>query len=151
VAGHGWSLWSARGQSGANGLEDGGLVVDGRAYGLCPGFPNPAELELADILPGSGIVYGVIGYPGLAQVHLYASTAGTFDTGQALPAPAVMVVHGASFFIGTLPKSACGYPSLELNAAAREGSSQHNLGFGRCVAGKLAEITSSQGQWAVAR
>jgi len=61
------------------------------------------------------------------------------------------VVHGVSFFIGMLPKSACGYPSLELNAAAREGSSQHNLGFGRCVAGKLAEITSSQGQWTVAR
>jgi len=27
VAGHGWSLWSARGQSGANGLEDAGLVT----------------------------------------------------------------------------------------------------------------------------
>jgi len=151
VAGHGWSLWSARGQSGATGLEDGGLVVDGRAYGLCPGFPNPAELELADVVPGTGIVYGVIGYPGLATVHLYTSTAGTFDTGQALPAPAVTVVHGVSFFIGTLPRSACAYPSLELNAAARDGSSQHNLGFGRCVTGKLVEITSSQGAWSVGR
>src|ERR1700678_864831 len=80
VAGHSWSLWSARGQSGENGLEEGGLVIDGRAYGLCPGFPNPAELELADTGP-AGLAYGVIGYPGLAKVDLYQSTAGTFDRG----------------------------------------------------------------------
>jgi len=61
------------------------------------------------------------------------------------------VVHGVSFFIGTLPRSACAYPSLELNAAARDGSSQHNLGFGRCVTGKLVEITCSQGAWSVGR
>ena len=149
VAGHRWSLWSARGQSGANGLEDGGLVLDGRAYGLCPGFPNPAELEVADV--GTGVVYGVIGYSGRATVHLYASTTGTFDTGQPLPAPSVIVVHGVSFFIGTLPKSACAYPSLELNAAAKQGSSQHNLGFGKCVTGKLVPITASQGIWSVGR
>jgi hypothetical protein len=149
AAGHAWSLWSARGQSGANGLEDGGLVLDGRAYGLCPGFPNPAELELADV--GTGIVYGVIGYSGLAKVHLYTSTTGTFDTGQPLPAPSVIVVHGVSFFIGTLPKPACAYPSLELNAAAKQGSSQHNLGFGKCVTGKLVPITASQGIWSIGR
>jgi len=150
VAGHSWSLWSARAQSGANGLEEGGLVIGGRAYGLCPGFPNPAELELADIGP-AGLVYGVIGYPGLAQVHLYTSTTGTFDTGQVLPAPSVTVVHGVSFFIGTLPKSACDYRSLELNSAAKQGSSQHNLGFGSCVTGKLVQITASQGIWTTGR
>jgi hypothetical protein len=61
------------------------------------------------------------------------------------------VVHGVSFFIGMLPKSACAYPSLELNAAAREGSSQHNFGFGSCVAGRLVEITASQGVWTIGR
>jgi hypothetical protein len=149
AAGHSWSLWSAHGQSGANGLEDGGLLIDGRAYGLCPGFPNPAELELANV--GTGLVYGVIGYPGLAKVQLYTSTVGTFNVGLALPAPAVTVVHGVSFFIGALPKSACDYPSLELNSAAKDGSSQHNLGFGSCVAGKLVSITSSMGEWSVGR
>ena len=150
VAGHSWILWSARGQSGANGLEDGGLVLDGRAYGLCPGYPNPAELELADVGP-AGVVYGVIGYHGRAKVSLYQSTAGTFDKGTPLPAPAVTLINGVSFFIGTLPKSACDYPSLELNAAAKLGSSQHNLGFGRCVTGKLVDITASQGVWNVGR
>jgi hypothetical protein len=149
VAGHSWSLWSARGQSGANGLENGGLVLDGRAYGLCPGFPNPAELELADV--GTGIAYGVIGYPGRAKVDLYKSTVGTFDRGARLPAPSVTVVHGVSFFIGTLPRSACDYRSLELNATAKQGSSQHNLGFGRCATGKLVQITASQGVWSVGR
>jgi hypothetical protein len=61
------------------------------------------------------------------------------------------VVHGVSFFIGALPKSACDYPSLELNSAATDGSSQHNLGFGSCVAGKLVSITSSMGEWSVNR
>jgi hypothetical protein len=60
-------------------------------------------------------------------------------------------VHGVSFFIGTLPKPACDYPSLELNASAMQGSSQHNLGFGRCVSGKLVAITASMGQWTVSQ
>jgi hypothetical protein len=30
-------------------------------------------------------------------------------------------------------------------------SSQHNLGFGRCVAGRLVKITASQGVWTVGR
>jgi len=58
-------------------------------------------------------------------------------------------VDGVSFFIGTLPRSACDYHSLELNSAAREGSSQHNLGFGSCVSGKLVQITDSMGAWSV--
>jgi hypothetical protein len=82
-----------------------GLIIGSRAYGLCPGFPNPAELELADIGP-HGIAYGVIGYHGLARVHLYTSTVNTFDTGQALPTPTVKVVGGLTFF-GALPRSAC--------------------------------------------
>jgi hypothetical protein len=103
---------------------------------------------MADV-GSAAVVYGVIGYPGLAKVQLYTSTAGTFDRGTALPGPSVRVVHGVSFFIGTLPRSACDYPSLELNSAAKEGSSQHNLGFGSCVGGKLVEITESMGAWNV--
>ena len=128
------------------GIEDGGLVVGGRAYGLCPGYPNPAELELADVAGGHGLAFGVVGYPGRAKVQLYKSTAGTFDTGKALPAPQVKVVDGVSFFIGTLPQSACDYPSLELNATSPGVSDEHNLGFGACTAG-LVPITASQGIW----
>jgi hypothetical protein len=146
TGGIGWSLWSADGQSGATGLEDGGLVIGGRAYGLCPGYPNPAELELADI-GGRALAFGVVGYPGLARVELYRSTVGTFDRGQLLAAPSVQVVHGVSFFIGTLPGSACSYRSLELNTTSPGVSAEHNLGFGSCTAGELVPITASQGEW----
>jgi hypothetical protein len=47
-----------------------------------------------------------------------ARTVNIFDTGQALPGPSVSVVCGVSFFIGTLPTSACAYPSLEHNSTA---------------------------------
>jgi hypothetical protein len=146
VQGQVWSLWSAKGQSGANGIENGGLVLDGRAYGLCPGYPNPAELQLIDV-GSNGVVAGVVGYPGLAKIVLSESSAGTFDVGQALPSPSVRPVDGVSFFIGTLPESACDYSSLELNTTSPGVSAEHNLGFGTCVANELVPITESQGVW----
>jgi len=147
TGGQAWTLWSKKGQTGARGIEDGGLVINNRAYGLCPGYPNPAELELADVTGGHGLAFGVVGYPGLAKVWLYKSTTGTFDTGEALPAPQVKVVDGVSFFIGTLPQSACDYPSLELNATSPGVSDEHNLGFGTCTTSHLVPITASQGIW----
>ena len=150
IAGQSWSLWSKNGESGANGLENAGLVVNGHAYGLCPGFPNPAELELLDA--GSrGIVYGVIGYPGKAKVQLSLTTVHTFESHQALPAPTVQVVNGVSFFIGTLPRSACDYSALELNSTSKSYSAEHNFGFASCVKNELVPITASQGIWQLQR
>jgi hypothetical protein len=146
VQGQAWTLWSAKGQSGANGIENGDLVLGGRAYGLCPGYPNPAELQLIDA-GSNGLVVGVVGYPGLAKIALSESSAGTFDVGQALPPPSVQIVDGVSFFIGTLPESACNYSSLELNITSPGVSAEHNLGFGTCVANELVPITESQGIW----
>ncbi len=48
VGGHAWTLWSKHGEKGSAALENAGLVLDGKAYGLCPGFPNPAELEMVN-------------------------------------------------------------------------------------------------------
>jgi DNA-binding beta-propeller fold protein YncE len=146
IEGMSWSLRTASGQSGANAIENGALILNGRAYGLCPGFPNPAELQLVDA-GANGIVVGVVGYPDKATVQLSESTAGTFATGTSLPVPDVQVVQGVSFFIGSLPQSACDYPSIELNATAAGVSTQHNLGFGTCVANQIVPITESQGEW----
>jgi hypothetical protein len=146
TGGQAWTLWSKKGESGARGIEDGGLIIGGRTYGLCPGYPNPAELELADT-GTQGLAYGIIGYRGLAKIWLYKSTAGTFDTGTKLPAPQVKIVDGISFFIGTLPRSVCDYPALELNTTSPGVSDEHNLGFGTCTPGKLIPITASQGIW----
>jgi hypothetical protein len=146
IEGTSWSLRTASGQSGANAIENGALILNGRAYGLCPGFPNPAELQLVNAA-ANGIVVGVVAYPGKATVQLSESTAGTFAAGTSLPDPDVQIIQGVSFFIGSLPKSACDYPSIELNATAAGVSAQHNLGFGACAANQIVPITESQGEW----
>ena len=64
-----------------------------------------------------------------------------------LLAQTARLIDGTSFFIGKLPASACSHRSLELDVKADDNSSQHNLGFGTCVPGKLVEITDSMGSW----
>jgi hypothetical protein len=112
-------------------------VLGGRWYGLCPGFQNPAELELIDA--GSrGIVFGYVANPG---VSIQLSSAA------ALPAPASDQVQGGTFFIGLLPKSACAYSTMQLKAARAANTDVHQLGSGTCHAGQLVAIQASQGIW----
>ena len=137
VGGQPWSLWSEKGVTGVDGIENGGLVLAGRWYGLCPGPPNPAEFELVDA--GShGVVYGYVANPGNYAVTL---TPGT------LSAPLVRPVQGGTFFIGLLPRSACAYSSMVLNATTSSVTDEHHLGFGTCRAGQLVAIQESDGSW----
>jgi hypothetical protein len=137
VGGQPWSLWSEKGVTGVDGIENGGLVLGGRWYGLCPGPPNPAEFELVDA--GShGVVYGYVANPGNYAVKL---TPGT------LSAPVVRQVQGGTFFIGLLPRSACAYPSPVLDATTSSVTDEHHLGFGACRAGQLVTIQESDGSW----
>ena len=147
-------MWSKHGQSGANALENGSIVVDGTAHGLCPGFPNPGEMELLDPNRGGhGLAYGIVGYAGAAKIDIYRSTGGTFDRGQLLSTATGQVVNGVAFFITTLPGSACGYRSLEMNTTSKSGSTEHNLGFStsHCTPGQLVPINDSQGDWGAGR
>jgi hypothetical protein len=163
IEGQAWTLWAAKGQTGASALENGGLVFNGREYGLCPGYPNPSESELI-ATNGDAIIYGVVNYPGLATVHVGTGEQGfTMDT--TLPSPHAMVVDGVSFYIGTLPKSACDYSYLVIDTSSGSYTAQHNIGFGTngagegysitnnpgnvgaCVPGKLDPLSFSQGQW----
>ena len=124
------------------------MILDGHAYGLCPGFPNPAEFELIDPPSGgSGIVIGVTGYAGDASAKVFVGTRNTFNTGTLLYGGHIVSADGTGFFIGQLPKSACNYRSLELNVNAGSGASQHNLEFGSCNPGKLVTITGGMGAW----
>ena len=108
TAGQNWSLWSKNGQSGATGLEDGGVVVDGVAHGVCPGFPNPAEMELLEPSGGGdGIAYGVIGYTGTAKVAIYSDTFGNFATTKLVGSTTAQKVNGVGFFLTPLSQSAC--------------------------------------------
>jgi DNA-binding beta-propeller fold protein YncE len=139
VAGQPWTLWAKQGVTGVNAIEDGGVVLGGRWYGLCAGYPNQGEMELIDAGP-RGIVYGFVAFPGQIGVKL--------TSGGALPAPQVRrVAAGISFFIGELPGSACTYSTMTLNATGASGSSMHHLGFGTCQDGRLVAITGSNGVW----
>ena len=164
IEGKAWSLWSAHGQSGAAGIEDGGLVFDGREYGLCAGYPNPSETEMIDT-GGDAIIYGVVDYPGLAKVQVGTGAIGSLAMGTALPSPHVSVVDGVSFYIGTLPHSSCSYSYFEINTTSPSYSTEHNIGFGgngvgqgysitnnpgnagACVTGKLDPLSYSEGVW----
>jgi hypothetical protein len=150
TAGESWSLWSKKGQHGATGIEDGGLVVDGIAHGMCPGFPNPAEMELVEPSGGGhGIAYGVIGYAGTAKVAIYRDTFGNFATTQLIGSTTARNVNGVGFFITQLSQSACDVPGVEMNTASSNYSAEHNLAFSTsdCKNGQLVPISDSQGIW----
>ena len=119
---------SKKGLKGGPGLEEGGVIIDGVAHGLCAGFPNPAEIELLDPCGGGDVIaYGVVGYPGAAKVDIYASTAGTFDAGK---------------LVGSTT-------SLVADSYAAE----HDLGFAtsHSSTGQLVSISDSQGIWELPR
>lgn len=127
---HPWSLWAKHGEKGSAALEDAGLALDSRAYGLCPGFPSPAELEIVNPGAGSnGIVFGVVGYNGAATIKVSVGTLNTFSAGKLRLSQPGQPVDGTTFSLGELPPSACSYPSSELDVQAGHSSSQHNLGF----------------------
>jgi hypothetical protein len=150
VDGHSWSVWSKTGHSGADGLERGGVVVDGVAHGLCPGFANPAEMELLEPSGGGdGLAYGVVGYAGTAKVDIYGDRFGNFATGTLLGSSTAQKVNGVGFFITSLSQSACSVPAVEMNTASASYAAEHNLGFSTkdCTDGQLVPISDSQGIW----
>ena len=46
----------------------------------------------------SAVVYGGVGYPGLARVDLSTGTVGSFANGTSLHSPHVSIVDGVSFY-----------------------------------------------------
>jgi YVTN family beta-propeller protein len=138
VAGTPWSLWSASKGGGVDGIENGGLVLGGRWYGMCPGPPNPAEFELLST-GRDGIVFGYVANPGDYKVTL----SGAPD----LRLPRTYRIDGGTFFIGVLPRSACAYRALQLTASTRSVTDLHHLGFGSCRPNQLVAITESNGSW----
>jgi hypothetical protein len=139
VAGHPWSVWAEKGMREPTALEDGGLVLSGRWYGMCVGFPNVLEAELVDA--GSpGIAYGYLAYPGRITVSMTPP--------HAMQAPHIVRLAGVSVFIAALSKSACAYHSVTLRgSAAAADSATHNLTFGTCQLGHDVAVTASNGSW----
>jgi hypothetical protein len=138
VNGDGWTLWVKKGLAEPSALENGGVVLGGRWYGLCAGFPNIAEMEFIDA--GShGIAYGYMATPGKLSL--------TMTPSGALGSPDTVALGKASFFIASLAKSACAYKSVVLHAVTPGGSAMHQLGFGSCEVDRDVAITGSDGEW----
>jgi hypothetical protein len=119
-------------------VENGGLVLGGRWYGLCPGTPNPSEFELIDT-PGPGLAYGYVANPG--DYTFTTSPAG------ALSGPQAVRVMGGTFFISPLGKPACAYHSLILYASTKGVRDLHQHGFGGCHANQLVTFAGGYGIW----
>jgi DNA-binding beta-propeller fold protein YncE len=137
VAGRAWSLWAEKGVAEPRALENGGLDLSGRWYGMCAGFPNVLETEFIDAGP-HGIAYGYMAMRGRLILSMAPD---------GLQSPDILQLSGVSFFIGELAGSACDYPSVMLQAATPAGNAQHLLGFGRCQPGHDVDITTSSGAW----
>jgi len=139
-----WSLWAKRGIPDPYGIEQGGVVLNGRWYGLC-GMPlsagPDANFELIDT-GGRGVVYGFIQHP--YRVAITLSSAGR------LPPPSSVLLHGTTFFIERLPRSACSYRGMTLHARATEGptwSGTSDVRFSFCLADRLVGTSQGNGTW----
>ena len=139
-----WSLWAKSGIPDPYGIEQGGVVLNGRWYGLC-GMPlsagPDANFELIDT-GGRGVVYGFIQHP-------YRVTVTLSSAGQRLPLSSVLL-HGTTFFIARLPQSACSYHAMTLRARESQGpawSGHSTVMFGSCLAGRLVSTSQGNATW----
>ncbi len=144
IDGYAWSLRARAGQNGYLAIEDGRLALDGRAYSMCGGAPNPAEFALVD-KGSAGIVYGYFANPGHPRITLSGG-------GETVVVPRTESVLGGTFFIVALPRSACSYPSLTLNlktAPPDPLADMHYFGFGACRPNQLVQVSAGHGGWSV--
>jgi hypothetical protein len=142
--GAGWSLWAKNGIPDPYGIEQGGVVLNGSWYGLC-GMPlsagPDANFELIDT-GGRGVVYGFIQHPYRVAVTLSSA-------GERLPLSSVLL-HGTTFFIARLPRSACSYHAMTLRARESQGpvwSGSSTVTFGSCLPGRLVSTSQGNGTW----
>jgi DNA-binding beta-propeller fold protein YncE len=139
-----WSLWAKNGIPDPYGIEQGGVVLNGSWYGLC-GMPlsagPDANFELIDT-GGRGVVYGFIQHPYRVAVTLSSA-------GERLPLSSVLL-HGTTFFIARLPRSACSYHAMTLRARESQGpawSGSSTVTFRSCLPGRLVSTSQGNGTW----
>jgi hypothetical protein len=131
VAGQSWSMWVKKGLSEPTALEQGGLVLSGRWFGMCQ-LSRFLGADLVDA--GSrGIAYGYLVMPGRLRVSMAPV--------RSLGATQVVRLAGVSAFVAPLAKSACAYRSITLDASTATGSATGILEFGACKPGHAVALT----------
>ena len=137
-----WSLWASKGVVDPYGIEQGGLVLNGRWYPLCrhglsagPG----GDFDLVDA-GAHGIVYGYIQHPTKVTIRLGNHSPRWTPQSAQLP--------GTTFFIFQLPRSACAYHGLAVNAwQGKHWGGYENASFGTCQPNQIVSTTGGSGSW----
>ena len=142
AGGQAWSVWAKKGVIDPYGIEQGGLVLNGRWYPLCDSGLNAgpdANFQLIDA-GAHGIVYGYIQHPNKVTIRL----------GNHHPqwTPQQVLLRGTTFFILRLPRSACAYRGLTVNAwQGKKWGGYSNKSFGTCLQGQIVRLTVGRGSW----
>jgi DNA-binding beta-propeller fold protein YncE len=137
-----WSLWARKGVVDPYGIEQGGLVLNGRWYPLCSGELSAGpdgDFDLVDA-GAHGIVYGYIQHPTKVTIRL----------GNHSPrwTPQSVQLPGTTFFILQLPRSACAYHGLAVNAwQGKHWGGYANASYSTCLPGKIVSATVSRATW----
>jgi YVTN family beta-propeller protein len=137
-----WSLWAKKGVADPYGIELGGLVLNGRWYPLCSHGLSPGpdgNLQLVDA-GARGIVYGYIQHPTKVTIRL----------GNHHPrwTPESVLLAGTTFFIFQLPRSACAYRGLAVNAwQGKHWGGYSNASYGTCLPGQIVNVAVGRSSW----
>lgn len=139
-----WSVWAKQGIIDPYAIEQGGMVLNGRWYGLCqhPLSAGPGY-SFAMIDTGShGIAYGFIQHPLPVRI--------TLSAGGKRWSPSSVLLTGTTFYISLLPQAACSYHAMTLSAVATRGpawSGHINEAVNACTPGRLVTLSEEGGVW----
>jgi hypothetical protein len=142
AGGQAWSVWAKKGVIDPYGIEQGGLVLNGRWYPLCHDSLSAganADFDLIDA-GAHGIVYGFIQHPSKVTIRL----------GNHSPrwTPQSVLLPGVTFFIFQLPRSACAYHGLAVNAwQGKHWGGYSNASYGACVPNQIVGLTVGRSTW----
>ena len=146
-----WSVWARKGGIRPWSVEEGGLVLNGRWYGLCGSGGSNADASIQVTSVGArAVAYGYIQHPFRAIHQTQRAVITLRSQGQPLPLQSVVQLPGVAIFVGRLPQSACFYHLLTLTGHAVTGpawSGTTQLTLGPCVVERPSYILNTSGFW----
>lgn len=145
VGGQHWSVWAKTGEFDPNGIEQGGLVINGRWYSVCQSdLSAGANGDFALIDAGAhGVVYGYVQHPYRVRIRLKAPGVPAWS-------PSSVLLPGTTFFISQLPRSACSYREISVRVGATQGpawSGSQRRTFSTCQPNLLVPTVRGTGDW----
>ena len=144
VGGLPWSVWAKKGIAAPGGIEQGGVVLNGRWYGLCVEVLMGRPRSIFELIDAGtrGIVYGFIENPQRVKI--------TLSSGATTWSPSAVRMTNLTFFISRLPRPACAYHTMTAHFAATRKplwSGHTTTNTSACVPGWLVVQGGGSGAW----